>query len=231
MLTTSPSPQFLARLAGVLYLVVVPLGIFSLYVASSIIVAGDPAVTASNIVASESLFRLGAISDMAAAIVMLLVVLTLYPLLKPVNRDVARLMVAFLAVGVPIALAAKVNLFAALSLAKGATFLAALPVEQAHALMYLLLRASSVGGTIAFIFWGLWLLPLGYLVYQSGFIPRLLGVLLMLACFGYLINSTTALLGLPLNVGMFSAVGEILFILWLLVKGVAVKPSTAVLSH
>ena len=90
-------------------------------------------------------------------------------------------------------------------------------------MMYLFIRLSGIGGTIAFIFWGLWLLPLGYLVYKSGFIPKFLGILLMISCFGYLINSITSLLGIPVNIGMVSAVGEVLFILWLLIKGINVE--------
>ena len=125
------SPLRTARLAGFLYLLVVPLGIFSLTVNSKLIVSGDPAATAGNIAASESLFRLGALSDMTAAITMLLVALTLYPLLKPINQHTARLMVAFLMIGVPTSLLNNLNMFAALILAKGATFLEAIPVEQA----------------------------------------------------------------------------------------------------
>lgn len=221
--STSFSALFTARLAGVLYLLVVPLGIFSLNVNQKIIVPGNPAATAENIAASESLFRLGALSDMAAAVTMLLVALTLYLLFKPVSQQAARSMVAFLMVGVPISLLNKLNMFAALNLAKGASFLEAIPSEQAQALMYLFIRLSGVGGSIAFIFWGLWLLPLGYLVYKSGFIPKLLGVLLVVSCLGYLIDSAASLLGSPVNIGMVSAAGEVLFILWLLVKGIDIE--------
>ena len=110
------SPLIYARVAGLLYLMVIPLGIFGLYVSSSLIVSGDAATTAKSIVASESLFRLGIVSDLLAAIVQLLVALVLYKLLKSVNKNIAVLMVAFVLVAVPIAMLNDLNQFAALLL-------------------------------------------------------------------------------------------------------------------
>ena len=221
--TVETSPQITARLAGFLYLLVVPFGIFGLYVSSTLIVSGDPAATASNIMASERLFRLGIVSDMLAAIAMLLVVLVLYPLLKPVNRNLALFMVAFLLVGVPISLLNKVNQFAFLQLLSGADYITDFTTEQLQTLAFVFLRLHSRGANIAFIFWGLWLLPLGYLVFKSGFLPKILGVLLMISCFGYLVNSFAIFLGYPVNIGLVSAVGELSFIVWLLIKGVNVE--------
>lgn len=217
------SPQITARLAGFLYLLVVPLGIFGLVVSSTLIVSGDPAATAGNVMASERLFRLGIVSDMLAAIVMLLVVLVLYPLFRPVNRNLALLMVAFLLVGVPISLLNKVNQFAFLQLLSGADYITGFTTEQLQTLAFVFLRLHSRGANIAFLFWGLWLLPLGWLVFKSGFLPKILGVLLMISCFGYLINSFAIFLGYSVDIGMVSAVGEVLFILWLLIKGVNVE--------
>ena len=109
-LTAKTSPLRIARIAGFLYLLVVPLGIFgSLYVPSRLIVPGDAVTTASNLMASESLFRLGIVSDLLAPLVLIFVVLFLYKLLKPVNKTMAWLMVIFLLLGVPIALLSKVN--------------------------------------------------------------------------------------------------------------------------
>ena len=222
--TAGTSPLFYARLAGFLYLLVIPLGIFgALYVSSRLIVPGDAATTASNIMASESLFRLGIVSDLFASIVMLLVVLVLYKLLKPVNKNMASLMVIFVLVAVPIAMLNKLNQLAALLLLSSGDYLTVFTTEQLQALALLFLRLHSRGSNIAFIFWGLWLFPLGYLVFKSGFLPRILGVLLMIACFGYLINSFAIFLGYTVNVGIFAALGEVLFILWLLIKGVNVE--------
>ena len=226
MITRTPesSPLFIARLAGFLYLLVVPLGIFgSLYVPSRLIVSGDAATTARNIIANEFLFRLGLVSDLLAPLVLILVVLLLYKLLKHVNRDMAWLMVIFLLLGVPIALLSKLNQFAALQLLNGADYLNVFTTEQLQALALLFLRLHDRGGTIAAIFWGLWLFPMGYLVFKSGFFPRILGVLLMISCFGYLINSFAIFLGYTVNTGLFGAVGEVLFILWLIIKGVSVE--------
>lgn len=223
-MTTRPaetSPLIMARVAGLLYLLVVPLGIFgALYVPSRLIVSGDAETTAKNLMASEFLFRLGIISDLLAPIVLIFVVLFLYKLLKPVNKTMAWLMVIFLLLGVPIALFGKANQFIALQLLSGADYLAVFPTEQLQALAYLFLRLHDRAGTIAAIFWGLWLFPMGYLVFKSGFFPRILGILLMIACFGYLINSFAIFLGYTVNTGLFAALGEVLFILWLLIKGV-----------
>jgi hypothetical protein len=216
------SPLVFARLAGFLYLLVVPLGIFgSLYVSSQLIVSGDAAATASNIMASESLFRLGSVCLILAPIVMLLVSLVLYQLLEPVHRGMAMLMVALVVIAVPIALMAEVNKFTALQLLSGADYLDVLAAEQSQALAYLFLRSRA--GIMASLFWGLWLFPLGYLVFKSGFFPRILGILLMLACFGYAISSFATFLGFSVNVGLCGAVGEVLFILWLLIRGVNVE--------
>jgi hypothetical protein len=222
--TAKTSPLITARVAGFLYLLVVPLGIFgSLYVPSKLIVTGDAAATASNLMASEMLFRLGIVSDLLAPLVLILVVLFLYNLLKPVNKDMAWLMVIFLLLGVPIALLSKVNQFAALQLLSGADYLTVFTTEQLQALALQFLRLHDRGGTIAAIFWGLWLFPMGYLVFKSGFFPRILGILLMISCFGYLINSFATFLGYTVNTGLFGALGEVLFILWLLIKGVNVE--------
>jgi hypothetical protein len=159
-----------ARIAGLLYLMNVPLGIFgTLYVSSRLIVSGDAATTAKNLIASESLFRLGIVSNLLATIVMILVVLVLYRLLKPVNKTIALLMVMFVLIGAPISMLNKLNQFAVLFLS-GADYLTVFTTEQLQALVTLFLRLHNRGSNIAFIFWGLWLFPLGYLVFKSGFL-------------------------------------------------------------
>ena len=107
--TAEPSPLTYARLAGILYLLVVPLGIFSLFVSSKLSVSGDAGATASNILAFESLFRLGIVSDLLASLVMLAVVLVLYKLFEPVNKNMARLMVIFVLIAVPIVMLNALN--------------------------------------------------------------------------------------------------------------------------
>jgi hypothetical protein len=217
-LPTPASPLVLARVAGLLYLTVVPLGIFGvLYVPSSLIVPGDAATTAANIMASESLFRLGVVCHLLAPLFTLATALVLYRLLKPVGGIQSALMVLIVMLGVPIDLSGLANQFAALRFLGGADYLNVFTAEQLHALALFTLRYP---GDIATIFWGLWLLPLGYLVFRSGLFPKILGVLLMASCFMYLIDSFSSLLGYRVNIGMFGAVGEVLFILWLLIKGI-----------
>jgi hypothetical protein len=216
--TAETSPLLVARVAGFLYLLVVPLGVFgSMYVPSRLIVSGDAAKTANNIVASESLFRLGIVSNLLAPLVMLSVVLVLYQLLKSVHKNMAWLMVIFVLLGVSISMLNQLTKFAALQLLSGADYLKVFTTEQLQAMALLFLR---IPGNISTIFWGLWLLPLGYLVFKSGFLPRILGVLLMISCFVYLTGTFAAFLGHRAPVGLYAALGEILFILWLLIRGV-----------
>jgi hypothetical protein len=221
--TGNMSPLILARAAGFLYLLVVPLGIFGMLVSSRLIVPGNAAATASNIMASESLFRLSIVSDLLASLTMLVVSLVLYRLLEPVDHNMAMAMVILALVGTSIAMLNKLNHLAALQLLSGSGYLTVFTTEELQALAYLFLRLHSSGGDIAFIFWGLWLFPLGYLVFKSGFLPRILGILLMIACLSYVISSFSAFLGYTVNIGIFAAMGEILFILWLLIKGVNVQ--------
>lgn len=217
------SPLTRARVAGFLYLMVIPLGIFALYVSSMLIVPEDSSATGNNIISSETLFRVSIVSDLLAPIVLIFTVLFLYTLLKPVNKSMALLMVIFLLIGVPIAMVNKLNQFAALQLLRDVNSLTAFTADQLQTLAFLFLRLNRSGGNIAFIFWGLWLLPLGYLVFKSGFLPRILGVLLMIACFGYLLDSFAAFLGIRAGIGLYTALGEAVFPLWLLLKGVNVE--------
>jgi hypothetical protein len=179
--TTEPSPRLRARVAGLLYL---SLGLFApfslIYVPSKLIVPGDAAATANKIMASESLFRLGAVSALATSIVNILVVLALYQLLKPVNKTMAALMVIFLLVAIPIGMLNELNSFAILFLLSGADALKGVTPDQLHALVSLLLNLHAAGLNIAGTFYGLWLLPMGYVVFTSGFLPRILGILLLI---------------------------------------------------
>jgi hypothetical protein len=146
-------------------------------------------------------------------------------LLKPVNKKQAVLMVVLFLVSVPIAMLNVLNQFAALLLASGADYLTAIPAEQLHALVPFFLELNEYGIFIAYIFWGLWLFPLGYLVFKSGFLPKILGIYLMISCFGYLIDFATFFLfpGFPLSINMLTGWAELFLCLWLLIKGVNVE--------
>ena len=223
-----------ARVAGVLYLVMGVPAVFSLqYVPRTLIVSGNATATANNIRASEMLFRLGIVSELISVLAFILVVRALYRLLSGVDKTQASLMVSLVLVSVPISFLNVVNEIGALTILGGADFLSVFDKRQLEALAMLFLRLHSQGLFVAQIFWGLWLFPFGVLVIRSGFLPRILGVLLIAACFGYLASSLTDLL-LPsyLNVVtrftvILAAAGEGSMVLWLLIRGAKVQPLAA----
>ncbi len=216
-----------ARTAGFLYLIVVVTGIFHLvYVPSQITVKGDASSTVSNIVASESLFRLGIVSELICHTVFLLLPLVLYKLLQQVDRNLALLMVVFAVVSVPINFVNMLNKLDVLSLLSGTHFLKAFTTDQLHAQVMLSLDAYGNGILVSKVFWGLWLFPFGYLVFKSGFLPRILGILLMMGCFSYLIDFFGRLLFpgytetvIPSLIILPASFGEIGICLWLLIMG------------
>ncbi len=219
----------IARTAGLIYLIVVVTGIFSgLYIPSQFIVRGDALATASNILASESLFRVGIVIGLIASTAFLLLPFVLYRLLQAVDRNLAVLMVALAVISVPIGLVGHAHELDALTLLSGADYLQAFTMDQLHAQMYLALKASGNLSLVAELFWGLWLLPFGYLVFKSGFLPRILGILLMIGCFGYLtevfgrvlIPVAYAQVSISNFIVIPSALGEVGICLWLLIKGV-----------
>ena len=223
--TADVLPNKTARVAGLLYLSLVPLSLFGMLFVSPLLVPGDAATTAKNILASETLFRLSSVIALIVQLVNILVVLALYRLLNRVNKTMAVLMVVFFLAGVPIAMFNELNYFAIPLLLNGADYLTLFTANQVQALVSLFLDLHQHGLFIAGIFWGLWLFPMGYLVFKSGFLPRILGVLLMIGCLGYLVDSFSAFL-LPtyeVKIAMFTFWGEVLFPLWLLIKGVNVE--------
>lgn len=219
-LTSNPG-----RFAGLLYLLASIPGFFALlYVPSKLIVHGNATATAHNIAAFETLFRLGIAADLAGQTLFIFVALALYHLLKGVNQRQALLMLILILVAIPIAFINELNSIAAVVLARGADFLSVFDEPQRNALARLFLNLRGSGFDVAGIFWGLWLFPLGLLVYRSGFIPRILGVLLMIGCFAYLANSFTSLVlpGYEAIVSRWASpvqLVEMLFMLWLLIMG------------
>jgi hypothetical protein len=221
--TAEISPLVRARVAGSLYLIANLFAPFTLlYLPSRFIVRGDAAGTANNVIASESL-RLGIVGNLFTFIANIFLALALYQLLKVVNKNMAALMVILFLVGVPIAMLNELTQLAILQLLGGADYLSAYPTDQLQALAYLLLRLHDQGLLIAHIFFGLWLLPMGTLVFKSGFIPKMVGVLLAIAGVGYVVQSFAAFLGYNVNIILFTGLGELVFLLWLLIKGVNVE--------
>jgi hypothetical protein len=218
------------RFAGLLYVLASIVGIFGLlYVPSKLIVHGNAVETARNIVASETLFRLGIAAHLIGEALFVFVALALYNLLRPVNHRNALCMLTLILVAIPIAFLNELNAIGALLLARGSEFLSVIEQPQRDALAMLLLNLHGDGFDVAGIFWGLWLFPLGLLVYRSGFLPRILGVALMANCFAFLINSVTSLI-LPHYETLVSRwmrplhFGEQAFMLWLLIMGAKPKP-------
>src|SRR5262245_53304184 len=176
-----------ARIAGLLYLSLMTAPLRLVYIPGKLFVAGNAAATANNIAAHETLFRLGIVSDLFTATMAIFLTLALYRLLKPVNRNLAAVMVILGSLMVtPIYFMNTLNDAAALLFARGADFLSAFDTAQRQAMAALFLRLHHQGVVANEIFWGLWLFPFGLLVYKSGFIPRFLGVWLMINCFSYL---------------------------------------------
>ena len=214
----------ISKLAGALYLIVVVTGMFSLmYVPSQITVSGDTHATMNNVVAHSSLFRAGIAAFLLKQVAFLLLPLVLFKLLRHVNHSVAALMVALAVVSVPIALVSLVNKLDALDALSG-YFGQALAPTQIQSQAMLSLNAYGNGLLVTTLFWGLWLLPFGYLVIRSGFLPKTLGILLILGGLGYVAQVFWQILmpsiKFPDSVLLTAAVGEIGICLWLLLVGV-----------
>jgi hypothetical protein len=221
-----------ARVAGLLYLldiVVAPIRLA--YIPTSLIVAGDASMTASNIALHEPLFRFGIISDLFCGVLEIFLVLALYRLFKHVDRTYAVLMVILGVMTAPIFFLNMLNDSAALVLTSGPDVLSAFDKSQRDALAMLFLHLHDQEILAAEVFWGLWLLPLAVLVFRSGFLPRILGIWLAINGVAWLALSFTGI-QLPQYADIVSRIafpaqlGEVAFMLWLLVMGAKV-PSLA----
>lgn len=227
-----------ARLAGILYVVIGVLGPFSLkYVPNTLIVPGNAVETAARIRASEGLFRAGIAAELLGTVAFLFVVLALYRLLSGVNKSYAAVMVILTVVSVPISCLNQVNELTALTLLRGGDYLAAVDKSQLDIWAMVFLRRYSQGLVINELFWGLWLLPFGVLVWRSGFLPKILGAFLLVNAFAYPALTFTALLAPDYSsvVSRFARpamFGEMVIMLWLLIRGIKmpapVTPAMAV---
>ena len=230
------SAQKTARIAGALYLLsAAAAGVPLIYIPSVLIVDGNAAATAHNILASETIFRACIVSELTGAIVFIFLVRALYRLLSGVNKTHASLMVTLVLVSVPITFVNVLNEIAALTLMHGADSLSVFDNSQRDALAMLFLGLHGDGANVANIFWGLWLLPFGVLVMRSGFFPRILGLWLIADCFALVAVSLTGLL-LPSHLNVVNRVailpelGELWMITWLLTKGVRMAPASGYTS-
>lgn len=216
-----------ARIAGLLYLGVVITGIFSLmYVPSKLIVSKNAELTFHNINSQESLFRLWILIGLLCYTFFLFLPLVLHKLLKSINKTYADLMVLLAVISVPVFFLNSQNLFNVLSLVNDSNNYFGLSNEQIQSQVMLYLKQYNNGLDIVHIFSGLWLFPFGYLVFKSNIIPKIFGVLLMLGCFGYLINfigdtliSNYYNIGIDSYIQLPASLGEIGICLWLLIMG------------
>ena len=221
-----------ARIAGAVYLSMVLTAPFSLiYVPSKLIVRDNAAATAENVLAHETMFRLSILGDLVGQVIFICLAIALYRLLSGVNKIWAALMVAFVLVSAAVGFVNTLNDIAALILFRGADFLAVFDKPQRDALGMLFIRLHTQGIFIDEMFWGLWLFPFGLLVFRSGFLPRFIGVWLMINCFGYVILSVIALFfpayyGAAFNWSQPVLFGELAIMLWLLIKGAKVPAAT-----
>ncbi len=232
------SPRRIARVAGLLYLIVVLTGIFSIaYVPAQTQVSGDAAATVAKIASHEGLFRLGIAAGLICYTAFLLLPLALYRLLSPHGKLAATLMVALAVVSVPLSFVNLQHKLYVLTLLGNAPYLHAFAQEALNAHVMLALQAYGNGILVSKLFWGLWLLPFGWLVFTSHQLPRILGILLMLGCLGYVIDVFVRLLipdfaasSVAGYITLPATLGEIGTCLWLLIFGARNPPTTVKVS-
>lgn len=221
-----------ARRAGALYFAFLILGLVDLHGFGQFFVSGDAAATARNILAGQAGFRLGIMTDIVTLLFFIPLLVTLYQLFRRVDRWQAIAMVILVVVGITIGIGNVLNKIAPLIVLSGAGYLSVFAKPQLDALALAFLELNSRGNTLDAVFWGLWLFPFGILVIRSGFLPRVLGILLIVAGFGYVVSSVTTL-ALPAYGDAVSRVmmpllfGEFPIIFWLLIKGARVPVSAA----
>src|SRR5437870_2792022 len=224
---TMDSPKRLARIAGVLYLLVGIFGGFAQgFLYPKIYAAGDAAKTAGNLITNSGLVRIGVVADLFQATVWVFVALTLYRLLRHVNKSAASAMAVLASIGAAITMLNAVFEFEGLRVATGAVNLAGFGAAGSNALALLMVDAQHYGLLTASIFFGLWLVPLGYLAYKSGWFPKALGVTLIVGGACDLVDMLAAFLLPDLGkaihgyVNIVSAIAEIWMVGYLLVIGV-----------
>lgn len=229
METNSSSLKNTARIAGLLYFFLIITGVYGImYIPSQIIVPGDSVSTAKNIISSELLFRTGVLNNIISNTIFLFFAFVLYRLFKLVNENQAKIMFALVIVQIPIVFIMEAFNVTSLMILKG-EILTTFELNQRQDLAMLFLNINDYGTLPLEMFWGLWLLPFGLLVYKSEFIPRIFGILLVIGGIAYMIESTIGILFpnyssvVKYPALLLAAIGEFSITLWLLIKGVKIK--------
>ncbi|MGY4515796.1 DUF4386 domain-containing protein [Lysobacter sp. HA18] len=226
-MTNATSPQPYARLAGLLYLVIIAAGMYGeLAVRGSMVVSGDAAATAARIAASPERWRIGIALDLLMHVCDVFVMWGIYILLRPVSRRLAQLVLLLNLIQTAVLVANKILLLVPLLLLDGSPYLHAFSLPQLQALSYAAIRLHEHGFGVGLIFFGWVCLVEGYLIRRSGFLPKIIGVLMQVAGACYLINTTLLLLAPEVEGRLFAVlmlpvfIAELSFALWLTIKGV-----------
>lgn len=212
-----------ARKAGILYLLQIPLGVFGIiYVPQFLIENGNMAKSTANILANEFTFRLSIVSAILCALATIATAYYIFKLLKPINKSYAKWIVIFTMMVAPITMINELNHISILALLKNKELIASFSTTQVEGLINLFLDLHKYGLQISNIFFGLWLLPMGYLVIKSGYIPKVIGYFLLITCLGYLLDFLIFFIYPSFGIvfSEFTWLGEVMMVLWLLVKGV-----------
>jgi hypothetical protein len=217
----------IARIGGVLYLLIIILGLFGeFFVRSKLIATGDPTATAVKIAQNDLLWRIGIAGELVLLICGVGLGVIFYQVLKPVNRKLALLVVFFNLVSIAVEVTSSLFLLAPLLLSGESPYLKTFEPSQLNALMQASLRMHEFGFGISLIFFGCVCIVVGYLIFKSGYIPKLIGILMAIAGFCYLVNSFAMILAPSLASTIFPVIlvppfiGEFSLCLWLLLRGV-----------
>ena len=228
--TVETSPQLYARIGGVLYLIIIVVGLFGeAFVRDRLIVSGDATATAANIMSHESLWRFHIAAELFLLICAVALLLILFVLLKPVSRDLALLAAFFNLVAIIIEAATTMRLLEALFPLGNAGYLKAFTPEQLYAMASLSLKSHGYGFGVSLLFFGFFCVIVGYLIFRSGYLPKTIGVLMQIAGACYLTNSFALVLAPAVANRLFPTIlvpafiGEASLCIWLLVKGVNVE--------
>jgi len=224
--TRAASPRLWARTAGVLYLITIIMGVFAeVFVRGALAVRNDAAATAMNILANENFYRSGLVADLIMLASYLAVTLLFYVLFRPVSRLLSLLAAFFSLMGIAVLAVNCLTHMAPLILLRGERFMSGFDMQQLRALALLSLKMHSLGYTISSVFFGIYCILVGTLAYRSGFLPRLVGVLMAIGGLSFLASSFVILLFPPLaarlpDIGMLGGIGELALCLWLIGMGV-----------
>ena len=226
-LKISDSPRLYSRIGGLVYLVIIIAGLLGeMFVRNTIVVSGNATSTANNIIAHPLLWRAGIAGDLLMHICDVILMVVLYYLLKPVNKNLALMALLFNLVQTSVLVANKLNLLMPLFLLGDAEYLKSIDPHQLQAMAYLAIKSHGYGFGLGLIFFGCECLILGYLIFKSGYFPKAIGVLMQLAGICYLINSFSLILAPKFADSIFPFIllppfiGELSLCLWLLIKGV-----------